>query len=434
VAVTHIHIHMHAHDTRLDGGRAVVAARATDQRPDTAEIEGLAESAGYEIVAALTQRRREDAGTWLGRGTAEAVADRAAETDADAVILDGDLSPGQHASLVDLLPAGIDLVDRYRLVLDIFASGATDRRAALQIESATLRYRLPRLRQVTEESLLNEATEKGSPVIDAERRIDAIEAKLDDIAERARKRRAERREAGFGLVAIAGYTNAGKSTLLHRLAEDLAVEDRGPDHPDLDATAPVEDRLFVTLETVTRRGTVGGRDVLYTDTVGLVDALPHDLVESFSATLTEVAAADVALLVVDATDPPERLREKVRVSLAALDDPRGELVAVLNKIDASDAAGVAERRAALADLVPDVVAVSALEGRGIDRLRERIGAALPTDQATFRLPNDEDAQAFLAWAHDHGAVVTRYESDTVRVDFRAPPGIVERARARAPEP
>jgi GTP-binding protein HflX len=425
---------MHAHDARLDGGRAVVAARATDQRPETAEIERLAESAGYEIVAALTQRRREDTGTWLGRGKAETVGDRAAETGADAVIVDGGLSPGQYATLVDLLPAGVDLVDRYRLVLDIFASGAADRRAALQVEAATLRYRLPRLRQVTEESLLNVATEKGSPVLDAERRIDRLESELDDLAETAAERREQRRAAGFGLVAIAGYTNAGKSTLLHRLADDLAVEDRDPDHPDLDATAPVEDRLFVTLETVTRRGTVGERDVLYTDTVGLVDALPHDLVESFSATLAEVAAADAALLVVDATDPPERLREKARVSLAALDDPRGELVAVLNKVDTVDGAGIAERRAALADLVPDAVAVSALEGRGIDRLRERIGAALPTDQATLCLPNDEDAQAFLAWAHDHGAVETRYESDTVRVDFRAPPGIVERARSRAPEP
>jgi GTP-binding protein HflX len=424
---------MQAHDTRLDGGRAVVAARAADQRPDTDEIERLAAAAGYEVVASVTQRRREDPGTWLGRGKAEAVADRAAETDADAVILDGGLSPGQYANVIDLLPPGVDLVDRYRLVLDVFADGAADRRAALQVEAATLRYELPRLRRATEESLLNAATEKGSPVLDAQRRVDRIESKLDDVAESARERRAERRAAGFGFVAIAGYTNAGKSTLLHRLANDLSVADRTADHPDLDATAPVEDRLFVTLETVTRRGTAGGRDVLYTDTVGLIDALPHDLVESFGATLAEVAAADVALLVVDATDSPERLREKVQVSLDALDDPRGELLAVLNKVDAVDDREVEARRAALTDLVPEAVAISALEGTGVDRLRERIGAALPTERVSLRLPNDADAQAFLAWAHDHGAVETRYEADVVRVEFEAPPPVVERARARVPE-
>lgn len=417
---------MQVRDTRHNGGGAIVASRAADEQPDPTEIERLATAAGYEVVATFTQRRREDAGTWLGRGKAEDVADHAVTTDADAVVIDGGLSPGQYATLVDLLPPGVELLDRYRLVLDIFAEGAGDRRAALQVEAATLGYELPRLRQVTEESLLNRATEKGSPVLDAERRIDRIEAKLDDLSADARERRERRRAAGFGLVAIAGYTNAGKTTLLHRLATDLSVDDQEPAHHDLSTTAPVEDRLFVTLETITRRGAVEDVDVLYTDTVGLIDGLPHDLVESFSATLDEVAAADVVLLVVDATDAPERVREKVTFALDAFDELRGELIVVLNKVDLVDETDT--RDAAIRGLAPQQVTVSALEGRGIDQLCRRIHDALPIVRETFELENTSATQEFISWAYDHGAVETRYEDDVVYVTLEARPDIIDRAR------
>lgn len=414
------------------GGRAVLAARHTDE-PDTTEICRLAEAAGYEVVAEHTQRRAEDAGYGLGRGKVETVAATAADRDADAVVYDGGLTPGQYGNWIDLLPPGTDLLDRYRLVLGIFAEGAADRAAQLQVELATLRYRLPRLRQVTEESLLNQATEKGSVVIDVEDRIDRLHTELRAVSDRAERRRAERREQGFDPVAIAGYTNAGKSTLLHRLADDLSVADLGAGHADLAETAAVEDRLFETLATTTRRATVAGRRVLLTDTVGLVDTLPHDLVASFSATLDAVADADVGLLVVDASDPLDEVREKLRVSLAELDDPRGDLLVVLNKRDLLADGAVTERRDAVAtlDRVNDVLAVSALDGTGVDALRERIDAALPGERLRAELPNGGETQAFLAWAHDHGRVTDReYTGETVRFTFEGRPGLVERARAR----
>ncbi|QGA81971.1 GTPase HflX [Halomicrobium sp. LC1Hm] len=419
---------MQIQNTRLAGERAVVASRNAVEQPDSTEIERLATAAGYEIVATITQRRREDPGTWLGSGKAEEVADHAETTDADAVIVDGGLSPGQYANFIELLPPGVELVDRYRLVLDIFAEGAGDRRAALQVEAATLEYQLPRLRQVTEESLLNRATEKGSPVLDFERRIDRIEAKLDDLSAAARERREQRRHSGFGLVTIAGYTNAGKTTLLHRLADELAIDEHGSPHQDLTTTAPAADELFVTLETVTRRGAVAGIDVLYTDTVGLIDGLPHDLVESFSATLDEVAAGDVVLLVVDATDDPERISEKVTIAREAFDELRAELVVVLNKVDLVD--DVAERQRAVQELSAHTVPVSALEGTGIDRLHEQIHEALPTERATFTVGNTAATQQFLSWAHEQGAVETRYENDVVHVTLEARPNRIEQARSR----
>ena len=419
----------------MDGGPAVLAARDAGAEPTTTELARLAEAAGYDPVASVTQRRREDPGTWLGRGKAETLAERVAETDADAVLVDGGLTPGQHANLLELLPRGTELVDRYRLVLGIFADGSADRRAALQVEAATLRYELPRLRRVTEESLLNEATEKGSPVLDAERRIDRIETRLDALADEAGERRQSRRDAGLGLVALAGYTNAGKTTLLHRLADGLSVEeaDEGPTHADETDSTPVADDLFVTLETTTRRGEVAGRPAVFTDTVGLLDGVPHDLVESFGTTLSAVSGADVPVLVVDASDPVERVREKVRVSLDAL-DADGPLVA-LNKIDAVAPGGLAPRRETVRDALGDAgetVAVSARDGTGIARLREAVAERLPTERATFRLPNAPETESFLAWARERGACEVTYEGSEVAVGFVSRPAVVAEARGRVP--
>ena len=417
--------------SRLAGSTAIVVARDETERPDTTEIERLADAAGYAVVDAVTQQRREDPGTWVGRGKAETVAARARDLDADVVVFDGGLDPGQYADLVDVLPGGVEPVDRYRLVLDVFAEGTGDERAALQVEAARLQYMLPRLRRITKVSQLSKAVEKGNPILDVEARIDRIENELDDLAARAAERRERRRDAGLGLVTIAGYTNAGKTTLLHRLADDMTLADATPEHADLTDSSPIEDRLFATLETVTRRGTVDGFGVAYTDTVGFVDALPHDLVESFSATIDEAAAADVTLLVVDATDDPGRLREKVATSVDAIGETEGPVVGVLNKVDALADADVAPRRSALADAVDDVVEVSALSGDGLDDLRGRVRDALPTETATLAVPNDGDGQATLSWLYDHASVDDVTYGEDIAVTVTARETILDRARAKA---
>jgi GTP-binding protein HflX len=456
---------------------AIVVARSAAQSPDTTEIEGLADAAGYAVVDAVTQRRREDPGTWVGSGKAETLAEQARASDADVVVFDGGLDPGQYANLVDVLPDGVEPIDRYRLVLDVFADGTGDERAALQVELARLEYRLPRLRRTTKLTQMAKANEKGDPVFDLEDRIDRLENRLDALADRATERREHRRADGLGIVAIAGYTNAGKTTLLHRLADEMTLPDdetgtddvpdaddetdaddvpdaddgtdaddvpdtddgtdaddvpdaAAPDtgHDDLTDSAPIDDRLFVTLETITRRGSVDGFGVAYTDTVGFVDALPHDLVESFSATIDEASAADVTLLVVDATDEPDRLREKVATAIDAIGDTDGTTIGVLNKIDA--VSNVDAQREALAEFVDDVVAVSALEAVGIDALQTRIREALPTETATLTLPNDGDGQRTLSWLHDHGSVESVEYGSDVTVTVCARPTILERARAR----
>lgn len=424
-------------DRAADGAdrTAIVVAREADEQPDTTEIERLARAAGYEIVDALTQRRDEDGQYNVGRGKAEELARRVSETGVDAALFDVELTPGQYSSLRMLLPDGTDVLDRHRIVLDIFEAGAGDKAARLQVELARLRYELPRIRQTEERTHMQRAAETGSRVVDTEKRIRTVENKLADLADRASERRAERREQGFDLVAIAGYTNAGKSTLLHRVADELSIEGMEPDHADLDGVAEAEDRLFKTLDTTTRRATVDGRRVLLTDTVGLVDGIPHDLVASFSATLDAVADSDAALLVADASDPLTDLREKLRVSLAELDDPEGELLIALNKADLVDEDALDTRLEAAVEIagdrVGDVFAVSALEADGIETLRDAVAGALPSDEATFDLPNTGETQSFVAWAHEHGQVTVEYDGDRARVRFAGRPMIVDRARSRA---
>lgn len=436
--------------SRTNGTNAIVAARSASGPVETDEIEALASAAGYEVVDAVTQVGPEDPGTYFGRGKAAELAARAADLGAGAVVVDGALTPGQHHALERRLPDGTGLLDRYRLVLEIFERGAGSRRARLQVELARLRYDLPRLIESADEGLLNEVTESGTPVYDVRDRIDRLERKLDELPDPTEQFRRRRREQGFDLVTLAGYTNAGKSTLLRRLADDVSLDEErdgaasgasaGSDAvSEKDAAASVADRLFETLETTTRRATLAGRPALVTDTVGFVDDLPHDLVRSFSATLSEAGAADVVVLVADASDPVETFRERLGVSLAALAEQGvadERLLPALNKVDRL-AADERSRRVALAeDLTPasaaDPIPVSVREGTNLGALVDAIVDRLPTDRATIRMPNCDEAMRIVSRAYDRTAVDgVDYDGEEVTLACRGRPSVLERLRASA---
>jgi len=431
-----------------DATPAVVAARTADGAPDTTEIRELAAAAGYEVVGEVTQRRREDPTYDLGRGKAETLMRLVADADAEAVIYDGSLSPGQTFSLGDLLPAGTAVIDRPRLVLELFGDAADSRAADRQLELARLRYELPRLREAIARDSGEDVRlqpEGDSRVLDVEKRIESAERALDEIVDDRAARRAERRDAGFDLVALAGYTNAGKSTLARRLADDVADAEPDGEPTDLTATLSADDRPFETLSTTTRRATVGGRRALVTDTVGFLDGLPHEAVRSFRATLDAVRAADCALLVVDASDDPAALRRKLAASLSAIGRADGPVIPALSKADEVDADGLAAAteayETAVADLDPDespVVAslrppipVSARDDDGLAELAAAVADALPTATATVEAPNGGDAQAALSWAYDRGVVErVDYEGDAVTVELAGRPGVVDEAERR----
>src|SRR6056297_804444 len=194
---------------------------------------------------------------------------------------------------------------------------------------------------------------------DIKARIARIRDELEQIEQTEEHRREQRRESGFDLVAMAGYTNAGKSTLLRRLAADLDVDENEDLHRDLETTAESEDRLFTTLGTTTRQAEMERRDVLLTDTVGFISDLPHWLVESFKSTLDAVYRADLVLLVVDVSEPIEDIRQKLVTSHDTLyERNEAPIVTVLNKTDLVSEAELAEKREALSALAPDPIAVS----------------------------------------------------------------------------
>ncbi|MFD1645242.1 GTPase HflX [Haloarchaeobius litoreus] len=413
--------------------RTVLAARTTDERPDTNEIRALAESAGHEVVAEHTQTRPEDATFDLGRGKVDEVAESIREHDARLVVVDNELTPSQFFAWTDRLPDGVEVRDRFRLVLDIFEARASTRRATLQVELARLQHELHRRREVqgrdTEYKGFPTHDPEGEWIREVKLRIDRVQNRLDELPEEGDENRARKHDAGFDFVALAGYTNAGKSTLLHRLADDLSLEDLGTGPNDLAETVNVEDRLFETLDTTTRRCTVDGRRLLVSDTVGFIRDLPHDLVEAFRSTLVEAREADVVVLVADASKPVDALRERVRTVLDEVGD--GPVVPVLNKADRVDDTDLERTRAALPDALDEPVALSATKGAGFDDLCERVVAALPTETATFELPHGDETMGFVAWCHDHGAVDAVEYGDRVSLELRARPSVVEQARARA---
>lgn len=421
--------------------RAVIAKRVDEGTADTDEIRHLTSSAGYDVVGEITQSRKEDPATQLGEGKVRELARTVIKEDAGTVIFDNRLGPYQTYNLGQKLPKGVEVIDRFKLILDIFGQRAQTRKAQLQVELAELRYELPRAEAKT--SLAKRDEHPGfmglgeydeSREQDIKDRISRIREELERIEQTEADRRAQRRELGFDLVALAGYTNAGKSTLLRQLAADLSVEENEERHPDLETTAESENRLFTTLGTTTREAAIDRRDVLVTDTVGFISDLPHWLVESFKSTLDAVYRADLVLLVVDVSEPIEEIREKLVTCHDTLyERNEAPIVTVLNKIDRVDATELSEKRRALSALAPDPVAVSAKDGINIEQLTARINDELPDlEQERLVLPMTDDTMSVVSWLHDNARVEdVTYGSDSVIVEFAARPSVVAKSRAKA---
>ncbi|MFB6184451.1 MAG: GTPase HflX [Haloarculaceae archaeon] len=429
-------------ETQHDAGRAVVAKRVDEGEPDTEEIEQLARAAGYDVVDTVTQTRSEDPALHVGEGKAETLSATVAATDAGVVVFDNKLGPYQTYNLGTELPTDTRVIDRFRLILEIFGQRAQTRKAQLQVELAELRYELPRAE--AKASLAKRDERPGfmglgeydeSREQDIKDQISRIRDELEHIEETDQHRRQQRRESGFDLVALAGYTNAGKSTLLRRIAADVDVDENEQLHPDLDTTAESENRLFTTLGTTTRRVDMDQRDVLVTDTVGFISDLPHWLVESFKSTLDSVYRADLVLLVVDVSEPIDEIREKLVTSHDTLyERNEAPIVTVLNKTDAVADAEVRRKREALSALAPNPIAVSAKVGENVDALLERIHAELPDfERERLVLPMTEDTMSVVSWVHDNANVLDVDYGDQAVVEFEGRPSVVERARAKARE-
>jgi GTP-binding protein HflX len=341
-----------------------------------AELAALAETAGSVVLEGLVQRRgRPDAATYVGRGKVDELRDVVVASGADTVICDGELSPSQLRNLETQVK--VKVVDRTALILDIFAQHAKSREGKAQVELAQLQYLVPRLRGWGE-SLSRQAGGRaggatggvgtrgpGETKLETDRRrirhrIARLRREIKGMGAGRRTQKADRQRHEIPSVAIAGYTNAGKSSLLNRVTG---------------AGVLVEDALFATLDPTTRRTrTSDGRVYTLSDTVGFVRHLPHQLVEAFRSTLEEVGEADLLVHVVDASHAdPESQVSAVREVLAEIDAGRVPELLVVNKVDAADPETLLRLRAAW----PDAVFCSAHTGAGLDELRAAVEARLP---------------------------------------------------------
>jgi GTP-binding protein HflX len=397
--------------------RAVLIA-AGPQEHDLAELRELLRTAGVAVTGELAQRRPEpDPDRYLGKGKLAELKRAIAEQDANLVACDDELKPRQERNLEEAL--GVPVIDRTAIILDIFAQHASTAEGNLQVELAQLEYNLARMRGLwTHLERLGAGRMDGGigtrgpgeSQIETDRRlardrISALRRRLEHTKRTRSTMRRERERAGLPTVALAGYTNAGKSTLLNALTG---------------ADVGVRERLFHTLDPTTRSLEIGGRDYLLTDTVGFIRKLPHQLVDAFSATLEEAMGADLLVHVADASVPEDELREmiaaveEVLVEVGAGESPR---LLALNKIDLLDD----ERRRELSFRFPGAVQISGETGEGLDALRSEIEARFLSSLERMELLVPYEEGGSLSELHEVAGELEREDTaEGVRVRARVP--------------
>jgi GTP-binding protein HflX len=405
----------------IEAERGLVLAvlpRSADAEAELGELRELARTAGVDPIAEIVQQRASpDPRTYVGKGKLEELKHAYEEARAEVLLVDGELEPAQQKTLENALTARV--VDRTQLILDIFAQHATSAEGKLQVELAQLEYNLPRMRGMWQhlERLGGGTGALGAGVGTrgpgesqletdrriARRKISLLRRKLKELGKQRTTRRKERARSGTPTVALAGYTNVGKSTLLNALTG---------------AEVSVENRLFETLDPTTRGFEHDGKRYLVTDTVGFIRRLPTQLVEGFASTLEETLVADLVLHVLDASETDERLEEMIGAVDAVLheigaDDVPVELV--LNKIDRVDPLG----RRRLGNRFPGALQISAATGEGVEELRERIAERFASrfEDVRLLLPYEEGGK--LAELYALGAPIDEREDSEAGVLVRA---------------
>jgi GTP-binding protein HflX len=405
------------------------SARHFDPEHSLDELAGLASAAGATVVLrVLQERQKPDAATFLGSGKVASLAAACDEAGADVVIFDNELTPAQLRNLDKALERKV--VDRTQLILDIFARRARTREGKLQVELAQLKYLMPRLVGAGSElSRLGGGIGTRGPgetKLETDRRrirhrVSVVSKEIDSVRRRRAQLRERRHKAAVPTAALVGYTNAGKTTLFNMLTGDRAV---------------ASDALFVTLDPLVRRLRLpDNRELLVSDTVGFIERLPHSLVAAFRATLEEVAAADLLLHVIDASNADrERQIAAVRSVLAEVDAERVPAIDVFNKCDLLDR----DERARLSALYPGTLCVSAITGEGRDELVAAVESRLALDTARVTLQfsaESGDDRDRIAQLYRVGRILRHVTTDGhVAIEAEVPRRVLDRLLAPTVRP
>jgi len=389
----------------------------------------LAESAGYTVVGKVEQVRAPDPRYQVGYGKLREIAELVKATGAQKIIFDNMLKPVQAYNIAK--ETGVEAIDRFQLILEIFARRASTTEAKLQIQLAKLKYELTRAKEKVRLAKMGEQPGfmgLGAYEVDVyyetiKRQIQTITEKLRKIRKKRMLHRERRAELGFPSISLAGYTNAGKSSLFRALTEE---------------EVPVDNALFTTLSTTTRLVKFSRKKFLLTDTVGFIDRLPITLIEAFRSTLEETIYSDLILLVVDVSEPAATVRKKLSVCLETINRIGASgipIITALNKIDLISKEELQEKMDMLRGEAPRPVPISALYGTNLDQLKEEITKTLHIyARVSFTLPMTGEAMSFLSWLFNSADVQEiRYTGDTAHVVFEAVPWFAEKVVNRVRE-
>ncbi len=398
----------------------IVQRRLKDEPTNLEELKALAESAGYTVVGSMLQIRGADSKYQIGRGKTRKLAELVKEKGASTVIFDNDLKTSQAYNLAKII--GVEIIDRFKLILEIFSERASTTESKLQIKLANLHYTLPRAREAVRLARREEQPGfqgLGQYQVDVyyrmiKRQIHQIQRKLAKISQKRDIHRERRLDLGYSLVSLAGYTNAGKSTLFKALTEE---------------DVPIDKKLFTTLSTTTRAIDIDGRMCLLTDTVGFIDRLPLTLVSSFLSTLAETVFSDLILLVVDVNEPVENIRNKIDCCMATLEKigaNRTPALIVLNKKDLVPPRELEEKVASLQPLNHDFITVSALKRENLGGLERAVINHLSSYfDLQLTLPDGSGVPSFLSWLYDRTKVLEVVaEGNKTNIHLKAPPRFV----------
>jgi GTP-binding protein HflX len=406
-----------------------VQRRLNRETSSLEELKKLAESAGYTVVAKLEQTRTPDSRYQIGAGKVEELAALVKETGAERILFDNPLKSVQAYNLAKA--TGIEALDRFQLILEIFTKRATTTEAQLQIQLATQKYELAHAKERVRLAKMKEQPGfmgLGAYEVDVyrdavKRQISTIQKKLERIREKRLLHRERRTELGFSAISLAGYTNAGKSSLFNALTEE---------------TVRVDKALFTTLSTTTRLVEFSKRKFLLTDTVGFIDRLPLTLIEAFHSTLEETIYADLIILVLDINEPIETIEKKNNICLETIDRIGASgipVITALNKIDLLPETETKQKLETLKDKTKNPILISALRQSNIESLKQEILKKLENYiQASFSIPVTNQTMPFMSWVREKANVQkVEFIGNSVQVVFEATPALAENVKKRVKE-
>lgn len=403
--------------------------RLNHEKSSLEELTKLAEAAGYTIVGEVEQIREADARYQIGAGKVEELAALVKEKGAEKILFDNPLKSIQSYNLAKA--TGIEAIDRFKLILEIFTKRASTTESKLQIQLATLRYELAHAKERVRLAKMREqpgfmglgAYEADVYYNAVKRQVNTIGRKLRKIQEKRLLHRERRAELGFFTISLAGYTSAGKSSLFNALTEE---------------TAQVSKALFTTLSTTTRLLEISKRKFLLIDTVGFIDRLPLTLIEAFKSTLEETIYSDLILLILDVSEPIEIVEKKNSICIETIDNIGASgipMITLLNKIDLLDETETKQKLAILKPKTKNPIPISALHCTNLDLLKKEIFKTLEDYiQASFWVPLTKETMSFMSWVYENTDVQeAKFKRNSVHVIFKSNPLFAERVRKRVGE-